>query len=78
MMHSSMKASVVDFYKGKEEICSMDEELPLLIYILLNAKLENIFAELNFVQDYVNIDPSLDSEKRMMTNVIVIYVILTY
>jgi hypothetical protein len=29
MMRSLIKASVVDFHKGKEEILSMDDELPV-------------------------------------------------
>jgi len=68
MMHSLMKSAVVDFHKGKEEVCSMDEELPILIYILLQCKLENAAAEFNFVDDYVQFDPNLESEKRLMTN----------
>ena len=68
MMHSLMKSAVVDFHKGKEEVCSMDEELPIMIYILLHANLENASAEFNFVDDYVQFDPALESEKRLMTN----------
>lgn len=34
MMNTFMKQSVIDFHKGKMEITSMDEELPLLIYIV--------------------------------------------
>ncbi len=68
MMHSLMKSAVVDFHKGKEEVCSMDEELPILIYILVQCKLENAAAEFNFVDDYVQFDPNLESEKRLMTN----------
>lgn len=73
MMHSLMKSSVVEYHKGKEEIASMDEELPILIYVVLNCKVDNIAAELNFVDDYVQLDPTLESEKRLMTNVKVIY-----
>jgi hypothetical protein len=68
MTHSLMKSLVVDYHKGKEEIGSMDEELPLLIYIMLNANIDNLAAELHFVEDYVNVDPMLESDKRLMTN----------
>ena len=68
MIHSLMKSAVVDFHKGKEEVYSMDEELPIMIYILLQSKLENAAAEFNFVDDYVQFDPALESEKRLMTN----------
>lgn len=72
MMHSLMRSCVVDFYKGKEEVSSMDEELPLLIYILLYCRVEDLVAELSFIDDYVNLDSSLESEKRLMTNIKVI------
>lgn len=73
MTHSLMKAAVVDYHKGREEVYSMDEELPILIYILLHSKLENMVAEFNFVDDYVQFDPTLESEKRLMTNLRVSY-----
>lgn len=78
MMHSLMKSAVVDFHKGKEEMYSMDDELPIMIYILLRANLKNGFAEFNFIDDYVQFDPSLESEKRLMTNLKVSDVFIIY
>lgn len=75
MMHSLMKSAVVDFHRGKEEVCSMDEELPILIYILSQANLKNGAAEFNLIDDYVQLDPSLESERRLMTNLKVICLI---
>jgi len=69
MMHSLMKSSVVEYHKGKQEIASMDEELPILIYVVLQCQIDNISAELNFIDDYVQLDPTLESEKRLMTNI---------
>ncbi len=69
MMHSLMKSSVVEYHKGKLEIASMDEELPILIYVVLHCQIENISAELNFIDDFVQLDPTLESEKRLMTNI---------
>jgi Vacuolar sorting protein 9 (VPS9) domain len=71
MTHSLMKSLVVDYHKGKEEIGSMDDELPLMIYIILNANIDHVGAELHFVEDYVNVDPMLESDKRLMTNLTV-------
>ncbi len=34
-MRSMMRAAVIDFHKGKEELNSMDDELPVCIYIIL-------------------------------------------
>ena len=33
MTHSFMRSAVIDFHKGKEDVISMDDELPLIIYI---------------------------------------------
>ena len=68
MMHSLMKSIVVDFHKGKEELSSMDDELPIIIYIILYARIPNIEAEFAFIEDFINLDPTLESEKRLMTN----------
>lgn len=35
MMRSMMRAEVIDFHNGKEELLSMDDELPVVIYIIL-------------------------------------------
>ena len=78
MMHSLMKSAVVDFHRGKEEVCSMDDELPILIYILSQANLKNGAAEFNLIDDYVQLDPSLESERRLMTNLKVICLICPF
>ena len=64
-----MKSAVVEYHKGKEEIASMDEELPILIYVVLHCNVANIAAELSYVDDFVQLDPALESEKRLMTNI---------
>ncbi len=73
MAHSLMRSLVVDFYKGKEEIYTMDDELPIIMFILLNSKIENLPSELHLVEDFVSLDPSLESDKRLMTNFTVIF-----
>lgn len=78
MMHSLMRSSVVEFYKGKREIVSMDEELPVMIYIMLYSGVKNIEAELALIDDYVNLDPTLESEKRLMTNIRVSLFVLNF
>jgi len=42
-----MRAGVIDFHKGQEELASMDDELPIVIYIILMADVENLFTELS-------------------------------
>lgn len=63
-----MRAEVIDFYKGKEELVSMDDELPVNIFIVLMCNIKNIFAEFSFVEDFINLDPTIESEKRLITN----------
>jgi len=68
MVNSLMKSSVVEYHQGKQEITSMDEQLPILIYVVLHCQVENIAAELNFIHDFVNLDPTLESEEMLMAN----------
>jgi len=37
MMMSSLKTAIVDFHQSKIELASMDDELPILIYIVLHS-----------------------------------------
>ena len=46
----------------------MDDELPIVIYIILIADVENLFTELSMVEDFVEMDPAIESEKRFLTN----------
>jgi hypothetical protein len=34
-----MKTAIIDFYNGKEEIQTMDDELPIIIFIILNTNI---------------------------------------
>lgn len=63
-----MKTSVVDFHKGKLELNTMDDELPITIYVLSQVKVESLMAELSFVEDYVKFFQEYESELRLMTN----------
>jgi hypothetical protein len=69
MMMSSLKATIVDFHQSKVELESMDDELPILIYVVLHSQSENIFAELNLIQDFISLEPKLDDESMLLTNV---------
>ena len=69
MMMSALKSVIIDFHKSKCELESMDDELPLLIYVVVHSKMENILAELNLIQDFIDLDPKLDDESRLLLNV---------
>jgi hypothetical protein len=44
MMLSMMRASVIDFHKGKVELLTMDDELPVIIFVILQSKVSNIMT----------------------------------
>lgn len=67
-----MKSSVVDFHKGKQELVSMDDELPLIIFILVHTTPEFLYSDIHFVEDFIKLETSLESEKRLMVNIKVI------
>ena len=68
MANSMMKTSVVDFHKGKVELSTMDDELPITIYVMSQTKVDNIMAELSFVDDYIRFFQEYESELRLITN----------
>ena len=48
-----LRNSILDYTKGKTELESMDDELPLCMYLVTQIKVSNFLAELNLVQDYI-------------------------
>lgn len=51
-----------------EEIVSMDDEFPIILYILLNFKAENLISQLNVVDDWVGTEGERENEKRIIMN----------
>jgi len=66
--NTMMKMRVIDYYNGKEELSTMDEELPILIFVVLHTKITNLFSQLNFVDDYLSTFPDFEVEKRFLMN----------
>eukprot|EP01017_Pseudomicrothorax_dubius_P028539 TRINITY_DN3392_c0_g1_i7.p1 TRINITY_DN3392_c0_g1~~TRINITY_DN3392_c0_g1_i7.p1 ORF type:complete len:505 (-),score=100.34 TRINITY_DN3392_c0_g1_i7:133-1647(-) len=69
MLQSLMRSSVVDYYKGKEELASMDDELPIVIFIVLCSDNHNLPADLNLIEDYISFENDFDHEQRLLTNI---------
>lgn len=63
-----MKMRVIDYYNGKEEIVAMDEELPILIFVVLHTKIPNLMSQISFVDDYLSNFPDFEVEKRFLMN----------
>jgi len=49
----SLKAAVVDHHKGKFELQSMDDLLPLTIYCVSRAELSHPASQRNMMEDYL-------------------------
>ncbi|CAD8086176.1 unnamed protein product [Paramecium primaurelia] len=49
----------------KEEIIAMDDELPILIWVALISDVPNLYAKIQFVDDYIQ---EIENEKRILTN----------
>jgi hypothetical protein len=45
----------------------MDDELPVMIYIMQISQFDNQFATLAYVDDFCNTDSSIEAEKRSIT-----------
>ena len=48
-----LRNSILDYTKGKIELESMDDELPICMYLVTQIKVSNFLAELNLIQDYL-------------------------
>ena len=48
-----MRNSILSSSQGKHELDSMDDELPLIIYLATQVRINNFPAELNLVDDYL-------------------------
>ena len=66
-----VRTLALEYSNGKYELDSMDDELPIIIYIATKIKVTNIFAELYIVDDYFRII-SRDEliQNKMITNLI--------
>ena len=73
MMQSSLELRncVLEYTSCKYELDSMDDELPIIIYIATQLEINNLFAELYMVEDYIkcSLRDNL-SQNRMVTNLL--------
>ena len=76
MMNSRMRGYVIKAHNGRKEITSMDEELPITIFIVSRCTSKQFFSNLEYVNLYrkareiVN-NEELDYEEKTITNVVV-------
>ncbi len=65
-----IKTTVVDHYRGKVELETMDDILPIFIYVVSQSSITHLQSEILFLQDYTKIlDDGYELEQRMLTNI---------
>lgn len=71
MAHSSMRGAVVKYTKAKVDIESMDDELPITIFIVSRVKNLQFFSHLQYISSYLNCKEESDHQQKMVENLIV-------
>ena len=76
--YGAIKTAVVDYHKGKLEVCAMDDMLPLTIYVVSQAQVPCIVSEFRMLEDYIKIAEqqgckrsgsiNFELEKKILTN----------
>jgi hypothetical protein len=66
-----IRTCILEYTNGKYELDSMDDELPIIIYITTQIKVNNLFAELNIIDDYIKSILRDDLiQNKMVTNIL--------
>ena len=64
-----MRNSIFDYTKGKSELDSMDDELPIIIYLATQVNVTNLPAELSLIDEYLQCSIKDDFvQNKMITN----------
>ena len=66
-----IRTCILEYTSGKYELDSMDDELPIIIFIATQVNVDNLFAELNIVDDYIKSILRDDLiQNKMVTNLL--------
>jgi len=66
-----IRSCILEYTSGKSELASMDDELPIIVYIVTQIKIDNLFAELYMVDDYIKCSMKDDLiQNKMVTNLL--------
>ena len=62
---------ILEYTGGKYELESMDDELPIIIYLVTQINIENLFAELYMIDDYIKCTMRDElMQNKMVTNLL--------
>jgi hypothetical protein len=64
---SSVKCDCLAAHNGKEELASMDDILPVMIFVTVRAGIVNFPAIVRMVDDYVRFKNVFELEERVIT-----------
>ena len=66
-----IRECILEYTGGKHELESMDDELPIIIYLVTQINVDNLFAELNMIDDYVKCTMRDELvQNKMVTNLL--------
>ena len=66
-----IRKCILEYTEGKFELESMDDELPIIIFISTQVKVNNLIAELNMLDDYVKCSMRDNLvQNKMITNLL--------
>ncbi len=66
-----MRSCILEYTNGKTELESMDDEVPIIIYIVTQIDIENLYAELYMIDDYIKCSIRNDLiQNKMATNLL--------
>ena len=61
---------MISYHTSTLEVASMDDELPLIIFVVSNlAENVRIFSKLNFVKDFIEKKTDMDFEEQILANI---------
>ena len=66
-----IRKCILEYTEGKFELESMDDELPIIIFISTQVKVNNLIAELNMIDDYIKCSMRDNLvQNKMVTNLL--------
>ena len=66
-----IRKCILEYTDGKFELESMDDELPIIIFISTQVKVDNLIAELNMIDDYIKCSMRDNLvQNKMVTNLL--------
>ena len=66
-----IRKCILEYSEGKFELESMDDELPIIIFISTQIKVNNLIAELNMIDDYIKCSMRDNLvQNKMVTNLL--------